>query len=109
EKRNQNVYTRGNNLQRKDNGELFSSEDYDNYQIVSKTGTRFTVENNGASYTSVPVIGGNISYTDEPVKPKKKFGELVRNLYDAGYSVEKIALELDSSTTEVQCVLDMGF
>ena len=89
------------------NGELFRPEDYDNYQIVSKSGTRFTVENDGSSYASVPVIGQNVTYADNPIQPKKKFRDLVRDLHLVGHSVEEIALELNSSTTEVQMVLDM--
>jgi len=76
-------------------------------QIVSNTGTTFTVENDGSSYTNVPVIGGNVRYADEQIKPKKSFSQMVRELNSIGRSVEEIASELHSSTTEVQLVLNM--
>ncbi|MBO6218515.1 MAG: hypothetical protein J6N81_02940 [Treponema sp.] len=89
-------------------GDLFEqAEADDNKRIVSDTGTTFTVESDGSSYASVPVIGGNVSYADDPIHPQKKFGELVRDLHYAGHSVEEIARELNSSTTEVQLVIDM--
>ena len=86
-------------------GDLFEQVDSDDRRIVSDAGTTFTVESDGASYTSVPVIG-NVTYADE-VQPQKKFTELVRDLYYAGHSVEEIARELNSSTTEVQLALEM--
>ena len=67
----------------------------------------FTVENDGSSYTNVPVIGGNVRYADEQIKPKKSFSQMVRELNSIGRSVEEIASELHSSTTEVQLVLNM--
>ncbi|WP_296329056.1 hypothetical protein [uncultured Treponema sp.] len=89
-------------------GDLFEqAEDEDRRSIVSDSGTKFTVEADGSSYASVPVIGGNVSYADDPIQPKKSFSQLVRNLNMAGHSVEEIARELDSSITEVQLVLDM--
>lgn len=89
-------------------GDLFEQADAeDSRRIVSDTGTTFTVESDGSSYASVPVIGGNVTYADDPIHPQKKFGQLVRDLNMAGHSVEEIARELDSSITEVQLVLDM--
>ena len=89
-------------------GDLFEqAEAEDSRRIVSDTGTTFTVESDGSSYASVPVIGGNVTYADDPIHPQKKFGQLVRDLSMAGHSVEEIARELDSSITEVQLVLDM--
>ncbi|MBQ8013118.1 MAG: hypothetical protein IJ257_01800 [Treponema sp.] len=93
-------------------GDLFAQADDDEKKrIVSDTGTTFTVESDGSSYASVPLIGGNVTYADEPVQPKKKFAQLVRDLSHTGYSVEEIASELGSSITEVQLVLemDLGF
>lgn len=87
--------------------DLFEQADADAKRIVSDTGTTFTVESDGSSYASVPVIGGNVTYADDPIQPQKKFGQLVRDLNMAGHSVEEIARELDSSITEVQLVLDM--
>lgn len=89
--------------------EQVEADDRQNRRIVSDTGTTFTVENDGSSYASVPVIGGNISYADEPIQPQKKIGEMVHDLYAAGHSVEEIARELNRSTTEVQMSLEMGF
>ncbi len=91
-------------------GDLFDLADSEqSRKIVSENGTTFTVESDGSSYASVPVIGGNVTYADNPVVPQKKFGELVHDLYAAGHSVDEIARELNSSTTEVQLVLDMEF
>ncbi|WP_294429530.1 hypothetical protein [uncultured Treponema sp.] len=89
-------------------GDLFDMADADSSkQIVSDAGTTFTVESDGSSYASVPVIGGKVTYADEPVQPHKSFAQLVRDLNSAGHSVEEIASELDSSITEVQLCLDM--
>lgn len=89
--------------------DLFSQAELDSkQQIVSPSGTTFTVESDGSSYASVPVIGGNVSYTDEPIVPAKKFPEMVHDLHLAGHSVEEIARELNRSTTEVQMSLEMG-
>lgn len=68
----------------------------------------FTVMQDGTSYTSMPVIGPNVTYADDPVRQKKDFGTLVRERYDRGESVEEIATALGRSTTEVQFALDMG-
>lgn len=90
-------------------GDLFAQAELESkQQIVSPSGTTFTVESDGSSYAQVPVIGGNVSYTDEPIVPAKKFPEMVHDLYLAGHSVEEIARELNRSTTEVQMSLEMG-
>ena len=90
-------------------GDLFSlAEDDSARKIVSDTGTTFTVESDGSSYASVPVIGGNVSYADEPVQPQQSFSEMARSLHETGCSIEEIARELKRSTTEVQMALDMG-
>ena len=78
-------------------------------QIISNSGTTFTVENDGSSYAKVPVLGGSITYADEQIVPKKKLSEMVKKLHDAGYSEEEIANELNCSTTEVQMFLDLDF
>jgi hypothetical protein len=89
-------------------GDLFEQADAeDSRRIVSDVGTTFTVESDGSSYASVPVIGGNVSYADEPIQPQQGIREWVRNLYAAGHSIEEIAREVNRSTTEVQMVLDM--
>lgn len=91
-------------------GDLFEqAATEDSRRIVSDAGTTFTVESDGSSYASVPVIGGNITYADEPIQPQQSFAGLVKSLHEAGHSVEEIARELSSSTTEVQLVLDMNF
>ena len=90
-------------------GDLFEqAESDDSRQIVSDSGTMFRVESDGSSYAAVPVIGGNVTYADEPVYPKQSFAQLVKDLHFAGHSVEEIARNLGSSTTEVQLVLDMN-
>ena len=89
-------------------GDLFAQADADDRRIVSEAGTTFMVESDGSSYTSVPVIGENVSYADEPIRPQRKFNDLVHDLHAAGHSVEEIARELNCSTTEVQMTLDMG-
>ena len=90
-------------------GDLFSQAEFDEKrQIVSDTGTTFTVESDGSSYASVPVIGGNVSYADDPIQPQKSFRERVHDLNAAGWSVDEIARELKLSTIEVQMSLEMG-
>lgn len=78
-------------------------------EIVSDSGTIFSVEREDLSVTKVPVIGPNVAYADNPVEPKKSFREMVHDLNLVGHSVEEIAMELGRSTTEVQMVLDMDF
>lgn len=78
-------------------------------RIISDNGTAFTVETDGSSYASVPVIGGNVSFADEPVQPKMKISELIYNLYSAGHSIEEIARDVNTSTTEVQMVLEINY
>lgn len=91
-------------------GDLFAqAEAEDRRRIISDSGTTFMVESDGSSYASVPVIGGNVSYADEPIQPQRKFSDMVRDLHTAGHSVEEIARELNRSTTEVQMALDLGF
>jgi len=88
-------------------GDLFDlPEDESRGQIISDSGTTFTVERDGSSHASVPILGGNVTYADEPIQPKMTFAQSVKNLTLAGHSVEEIASELNSSTTEVQLVLD---
>lgn len=78
-------------------------------EIVSDSGTVFSVESAGTPVTKVPVVGPNVAYADNPIEPKKSFREMVHDLNLVGHSVEEIAMELGRSTTEVQMVLDMDF
>lgn len=78
-------------------------------EIISDSGTVFSVKNEEPPVTKVPVVGPNIAYADSPIEPKKSFSEMVRDLSLVGHSVEEIAVELGRSTTEVQMVLDMDF
>lgn len=79
------------------------------HEIVSDSGTIFSVAGEETSVTKVPVVGPNVAYADNPVEPKKSFREMVHDLTLVGHSVEEIATELGRSTTEVQMVLDMDF
>ncbi|MBQ4378595.1 MAG: hypothetical protein II821_05295 [Treponema sp.] len=76
-------------------------------QIVSNAGTTFTVENDGSSYTNVPVIGGNVRYADELIHPEKNIKQIIRDLNAAGHSIDEIASEVNCSTTEVQMALSL--
>lgn len=78
-------------------------------EIISDSGTVFSVKNEEPPVTKVPVVGPNVAYADSPIEPKRNFSEMVRDLSLVGHSVEEIAVELGRSTTEVQMVLDMGF
>lgn len=49
----------------------------------------------------------NIYMSKNPIKAKRNFQERVVELYNLGYSIEKIAKETERSTTEVQFVIDM--
>lgn len=42
-----------------------------------------------------------------PIQTQKTFQEQVRKLYDAGYTVDQIAHELNKSTTEVELIVEM--
>ncbi len=93
-------------------GDLFEqAEAEDRRKIVSDTGTTFTVESDGSSYASVPVIGGNVTYADNPIPDQNSFDKSVYELRQAGYSVSEIANKLNCSITEVQLALeiDSGF
>lgn len=83
-------------------------DDYDETKVVSGSGTFFSVDN-GPSVSSVPVLGPNVTYSDLPMGAEKTFEDMVKDLYFVGHSVEEIARELNSSTTEVQMVIDMNF
>lgn len=97
----------GNRQTRQGQRDLFSQAEESSDGILQNAETTFTVENDGSSFASIPVIDPSVSYADVPIKPKKRFNELVKELYDKGYSIEDIARELDSSTTEVQFSIDM--
>lgn len=81
----------------------------DEHEIVSESGTVFSVESGGTPVTKVPVVGPDVAYVDNPIEPKKSFRDMVHDLNLVGHSVEEIAVELGRSTTEVQMVLDMDF
>lgn len=49
----------------------------------------------------------NIYMSDNPIQKKKSFQEQVMELYNAGYSVDQIAHELNKSTTEVELMVEM--
>ena len=98
----------GSRFVQKKQAELFDDIENNN-EIVSQTGTRFSITDANSPMTSVPVIGPNVSYVENPVEPKRNFNDLVHDLYAAGHSVEEIAVELNRSTTEVQLVVDMEF
>ena len=51
----------------------------------------------------------SVSFAETPIRPKEAFSDKVRNLFAQGFDVETIAKELDSSTTEVQLIIDMNF
>ncbi len=78
-------------------------------EIVSDSGTVFSVEKENIPVKKVPVVGPEVAYSDSPIEQKKSFRELVHDLNLVGHSVEEIAMELNRSTTEVQMVLDMDF
>ncbi len=86
--------------------QVYDQED-DKNQVISPAGTFFSVESDGSSVASVPVLGPNISYADNPIVPQKSFEERVKELYYQGHSLEEIAVELNSSTTEVGFVINM--
>lgn len=92
-------------------GDLFAENGADGAAqfVSSSAGTKFMVNHDGASVASIPKIGGNITFSDNPVKPKKTLNEQIHGLSDKGYTVEMIAKELNLTTTEVQFSLDMNF
>ena len=50
-----------------------------------------------------------VTYAREQISPKKDFSTSVRELHAQGMDVEAIARALDSTTTEVQFIIDMDF
>lgn len=79
-----------------------------NDTIVSPSGTQFTVERDGSSYASVPVIGPDIKFAEKPILQKADFNSQVVELYQKGFDVSQIASHLKRTTTEVQFALDMS-
>ncbi len=85
-----------------------SGKDFDDEVIVSPAGTQFKVERDGSSYASVPVIGPEVHYSDDPVTVKHDFKEQVKELHAQGFDAEYIASRLSRSLSEVQLVIDLG-
>ena len=84
-------------------------EEEEEHPLVSKTGTKFMIDDQGSTVASIPKLGLNVTYTDNPVKPKKSSSQKVKELYEKGYSVDEIAKELSMTVTEVQFAIDMDF
>lgn len=90
-----------------ENDDLFETRENIQY-VSSSAGTKFTVDHDGASVASIPKISPNITFVDEPVRPKKTINEQVKELSDKGYSVDLIAKELGITTIEVECAIALG-
>lgn len=58
---------------------------------------------NGNQTSQMP----KIYMSKNPIKPKQSFEAQVRQLYEAGYTVDRIAHELKKSTTEVELLVEM--
>ncbi len=101
------ITSRGKDALSLEQGDLFSQDDKSPY-ISSPTGTKFTIDREGNSFASIPTLGPNITYSDNPVKPKKTINQKIKELADKGYSVDLIASELNLTTSEVQFSLEMG-
>lgn len=65
------------------------------------------VDSDGNGYGEVPIVSPKIYMSDNPIEIKKSYKEKVLHLHNFGFSVEKIAKELNKSITEVQFVIDM--
>lgn len=70
--------------------------------INSPSGTKFTVNEEGTSVAAIPKIGPNVTFSDNPIKPKISLNEQIKNLSEQGFSVEEIAKKMNLTTTEVQ-------
>ncbi len=63
------------------------------------------VTTDGAAYKQVPLIITKVM--DEKKTKKEDINNDVKKLYEQGYSVEQIALELSCSIIEVQFIIDL--
>jgi hypothetical protein len=100
------ITTEGKKMLDGEQGDLFEENQETTY-INSPSGTKFTVDNEGTSVASIPKLGPNVTFSDNPVVPKKSLNDSIRELNNKGYTVEMIARELNLTTTEVQFSLDM--
>ena len=48
--------------------------------INSPSGTKFTVNEEGTSVAAIPKIGPNVTFSDNPIKPKISLNEQIKNL-----------------------------
>ena len=86
--------------------ELFAGNEDEPF-VNSSAGTKFSVDRDGAGVASIPKIGPNVHFADDPIMPKKTLNQQIKELSDKGYSAEMIAHELNLTITEVQFSLDM--
>lgn len=84
-------------------GELFGEEKF----VESSVGTKFTMDNTGASVASIAKLAPNVTIVDDLVVPKKSVNQKIIELNNSGYPVEYIAKTLNITTSEVQFALDM--
>jgi len=83
-----------------------SSKDVIDYKNNTNNQNSYSeIEKSVESVKSLP----DISYAQNQIVPKKDFTQSVRDLYAQGFDVEFIAKELNSTTTEVQLIIDMSF
>ena len=84
---------------------------FDENEKTINTKPEMIVQSDGSAYASVPVVNPKVYFAETPVqehKTSKSFNESVKELYDAGMSIEQIASKLSCSKTEVQFVIDMS-
>lgn len=79
-----------------------------NSTIVGPTGTQFTVQQNGASYASVPIVNPQVTFVDNLITNHEDFASQVLHLHQMGFDVSMIASKLNRTITEVQFVIDMS-
>ena len=83
--------------------DLFSQ---DSESVFIQNKDEVFVQSDGAAYKEIPLVVTKI-VDDIPRNKNKDLRQNVIDLYNQGYSIEQITMELSCSVTEVQLIIDM--
>lgn len=97
-----NAYS-GNVNQNQQQPDLFSQE---SESVFIQNKDEVFVRSDGAAYKEIPLVVTKI-IDEVPRNKNKDLRQNVIDLYNQGYSIEQITMELSCSVTEVQLIIDM--
>lgn len=95
-----NAYSSHTNQQQPD---LFSQ---DSESVIIQNKDEVFVQSDGTAYKEIPLVVTKI-IDDVPRNKNNDLRQNVIDLYNQGYSIEQITMELSCSVTEVQLIIDM--